>query len=132
MIRINNIEFRKYNSIKTKKPLYEIIKWEFNPYYGKYDEYIKDGYEESFGGNFLQKNGCSIQKTFFDKPESCFVIAFIEKDSESWELKCVGERLLDLTPEEWDDFHQVYTLGQAKLNKTKLNKNAKTVISKSI
>ena len=42
MIRINNIEFRKYNSTKTKKPLYEIIKWESNFYYGKYDEYIKD------------------------------------------------------------------------------------------
>ena len=37
-----------------------------------------------------------------------------------------------LTGAEQDDFHQVYTLGQAKLNKTKLNKNAKTVISKSI
>ena len=22
-----------------------------------------------------------------------------------------------LTPEEWEDFHQVYTLGQSKLNK---------------
>ena len=70
MIRINNIEFRKYNSTKTKKPLYEIIKWKSNPYYGKKLEYFH---------------------------------------------------------EEWDDFHQVYTLGQ-----TKLNKNAKTVISKSI
>jgi uncharacterized protein YozE (UPF0346 family) len=47
----------------------------------------------------------------------CFVIAFIEKGSESWELKSVGERLLELTPEEWEDFHKVYTIGQSKLNK---------------
>ena len=47
----------------------------------------------------------------------CIVIAFIEKGSEDWELRSVGERLLELTPEEWEDFHQVYTIGQSKLNK---------------
>lgn len=120
MIRINNIEFRKYNSTKTKRPLYEIIKWKSNPYYGKKLEY----FHEEWG---LPKNGHTIDIEFFNTRETCFVIAFIEKDSESWELRSVGERLLDLTPEEWNDFHQVYTLGQAKLNK-----NAKTVISKSI
>lgn len=67
MIRINNIEFRKYNSTKTKKPLYEIIKWESNPYYNKKLEYFKEGYKVNHEG--------------------------------------------------WDDFHQVCTLGQAKLNK---------------
>jgi hypothetical protein len=127
MIRINNIEFKKYNSTKTKKPLYEIIKWESNPYFGKEQEYRDDGYVDSFGGDFLQKHGHNIQKTFFNRKETCFVIAFIEKGSESWELRSVGQILLDLTPEEWDDFHQVYTLGQAKLNK-----NEKTNISKSI
>ena len=127
MIRINNIEFRKYNSTKTKKPLYEIIKWEPNPYYDKKLEYFKKGYKVNHEGWGLTKNGHTIDMEFFNTRESCFVIAFIEKKSESWELRSVGERLLDLTPEEWDDFHQVYTLGQAKLNK-----NAKTVISKSI
>jgi hypothetical protein len=47
----------------------------------------------------------------------CIVIAFIEKGSEDWGLRSVGERLLELTPEEWEDFHQIYTLGQSKLNK---------------
>ena len=47
----------------------------------------------------------------------CIVIAFIEKGSEDWGLRSVGERLLELTPEEWEDFHQVYTIGQSKLNK---------------
>ena len=127
MIRINNIEFKKYNSNKTKKPLYEIIKWESNPYYDKKLEYLKEGYKVNHEGWGLTKNGHTIDMKFFNTRESCFVIAFIEKNSESWELRSVGERLLDLTPEEWNDFHQVYTLGQAKLNK-----NAKTVISKSI
>lgn len=117
MIRINNIEFRKYNSTKTKKPLYEIIKWESNPYYNKKLEYFKEGYKVNHEGWDLTKNGYTIDMEFFNTREFCFVIAFIEKESESWELRSVGERLLDLTPEEWDDFHQVYTLGQAKLNK---------------
>jgi len=50
-------------------------------------------------------------------PKSCYVIAFIEKGKESWELRSVGERMLELTPEEQQDFFTVYTLGQAKLNK---------------
>lgn len=116
-IRINNIEFKKYTSTKKDKPLYEIVKWEYNFYYGKEEEYRNNGYVDSFGGDFLQKEGKSIQKSFFSSLESCYVIAFIEKGKESWELKSVGERMLDLTPEEWVEFHQVYTLGQAKLNK---------------
>jgi hypothetical protein len=52
-----------------------------------------------------------------DDTPYCIVIAFIEKSSEDWELRSVGERLFELTPEEWEDFHQVYTLGQSKLNK---------------
>lgn len=116
-IRINNIEFGKYTSTKTPKPLYEIIKWELNPYFGKEEEYKEQGYVDNFEGNFLEKDNKRIQKSFFTLPETCYVIAFIEKGSENWELKSIGERLLELTPEEWEDFHQVYTLGQIKLNK---------------
>jgi len=39
-IRINNIEFRKYNS-KSKNPLYEIIKWTINLHFNKEEEYRK-------------------------------------------------------------------------------------------
>lgn len=116
-IRINNIEFRKYTSTKQKNPLYEIIKWSTNPYYGKEEEYRKKGYIDNFGGSWLQKDGHSIDKYFFLNPESCYVLAFIEKGSEEWELKSVGERLLDLTPDEWIEFGEVYKLGQNKLNK---------------
>jgi hypothetical protein len=118
-IRINNIEFRKYRATKTEEVFYEIIKWQNNPHYGKEEEYRADGYVDSFGGDFLQKNGSNIQKSFFTLPETCYMIASVHKYSEGWYLKSVGERLLELTPEEWDDFHQVYTLGQSKLNKIK-------------
>ena len=117
-IRINNIEIREYTSTKKDKPFYEIIKWYPNIYFGKEEEYIKDGYVDN--GDSLKKEkpqmGHSISKNAFTLPESCYVIAFIEKGSD-WQLRSVGERLLELTPEEWNDFHQVYTLGQSKLNK---------------
>ena len=117
-IRINNIEIREYTSTKKDKPLYEIIKWYPNIYFGK-EEYIKDGYVNN--GDSLKKEKLhldhSISKNAFTLPESCYGIAFIEKGSEDWQLRSVGERLLELTPEEWNDFHQVYTLGQSKINK---------------
>jgi hypothetical protein len=121
MIRINNIEFKKYNSTKTKKPFYEIIKWTNNPYYSKEQDYRKDGYIDSFGGDFLEKDGHSIQKSFFENKQTCIVIAFIEKGSESYELKSVGDRLLELTKEEKDDFFEVYKLGNKKLSKNESN-----------
>ena len=117
--RINDIEFKKNTSSKTKKPLYEIVKWQINKHYGKEQEYRDKGYVDSFGDFYLQKGCSSIQKSFFTLPETCYVIAFIEKEKDNWELKSVGERMLDLTPEEWEDFHKVYTLGQTKLNKKK-------------
>jgi len=118
-IRINNLEFKEYSTTKRNKPLYEIIKWYPNVYFGKEEELRKEGYVDNFEGWGLVKNNHNISKTFFDSPEICFVLAFIEKGKESWALRSVGERLLELTPEEWEDFHKVYTLGQNKLNKTK-------------
>jgi hypothetical protein len=119
-IRINNIEFKKYISTKRDKSLYEIVKWYPNIHFGKEEEYKKDGYVDSFGGEFLRKDGHEIHKSFFISPESCYVIAFIEKGKESWELRSVGERLLGLTPEEQQHFFTAYTLGQNKLNKNEI------------
>jgi len=118
-IRIKNIEFRKYKSSKKKYPLYEIVKWSPNSFYNKEQEYRDNGYVDSFGDSFLQKDNASISKTYFINPESCYVIAFIEKNNDMWCFRSVGERLLDLTPEEWNDLNQVYKLGQYKLNKKK-------------
>jgi len=114
-IRINNIEFRKYRATKTEEVFYEITKWQNNDYYGKEEEYRADGYVDD--GDYLRKDFTNISKSLFKLPETCYMIASVHKYSEGWYLKSVGERLLELTPEEWNDFHQVYTLGQSKLNK---------------
>ena len=115
-IRINNLEFRECSSL-FKDNLYEIIKWYPNNYFGKEEELRKEGYTDNFEGWGITKDNHTISKAFFNSPESCYVIAFIEKGKESWELRSVGERMLELTPEEQQDFFTVYTLGQAKLNK---------------
>mgnify|MGYP003443375293 CR=1 FL=1 len=112
-IRINDLEFRKCSSF-FKDNLHEIIKWYPNNYFGKEEEL---GYIDNFEGWGITKDNHTISKAFFNSPESCYVIAFIEKGKESWELRSVGERMLELTPEEQQDFFTVYTLGQAKLNK---------------
>lgn len=117
--RIGNIEFRKYPHDK-RKGFYEIVKWQSNPYYGREQEYRDNGYVDSFLGDSLTNNGRSIQKTSFSLPETCYVLAFVEKGNESWELRSVGERLLELTPEEVTTFFEVYRKGQKKLNKTKI------------
>lgn len=114
-IRINNIEFRKYTTTKIKKKFYEIIKWQDNPYYGKEQEYLNRGYIESFGGDYLTDGIKSISKSTFNIEESAYVIAFVERDSESWYLKTVGNRMLELNNDELNDFIQVYRNGNKKL-----------------
>jgi hypothetical protein len=127
--RMDNIQVRNFWMDKgTPKPFtsyegpkfshFEIVKWEPNPYYGKYDDYIKDGYEESFGGDFLQKPGHSIQKTFFDKPESCYVIAYwvdMDHDEMSPDLKFVGSRPFELDPQEKVYFMQLAEITQKEI-----------------
>jgi hypothetical protein len=113
-IRINNIEFREYTSTKVNKSFYEIVKWHSNPNYNKEQEYKDNGYVHI--GGFLKKDFHSIDINCFKNPESCYVIAFIEKGSESWDLRSVGERLVELNQEEQNDFFDVYKMGQFKLN----------------
>lgn len=129
--RMDNIQVRNFWMDKgTPKPFtsyegpnfshFEIVKWEPNPYFAKYDDYIKDGYEESFGGDFLQKDGHSIQKTFFDKPESCYVIAYwvdINHDEMTPDLKFVGSRPFDLEPQEKIYFMQLAEITQKEIEK---------------
>jgi hypothetical protein len=118
-IRVNNIECRKYTATKTDDVHYEIVKWEKNLYFGKEEEYRKDGYVDSFGGDFLQKNGSSIQKTFFNHEETCYTVASLNLNRKEPDvyLESVGSRLLDLTPEEIQDFFEVYRIANPKIYK---------------
>lgn len=118
-IRINNVEGRKYTSTKLKETLYEIVLWSPNVYYNKEKEYLGNGYVESFGGEFLSKNGHSISKSFFKSPETCYVIAHLELNEREPDvnLKSIGSRLLDLTDDEINDFLLVYKTINKKIMK---------------
>lgn len=116
-IRIDNFEVRKYNTTKTKQKFYEIIKWEPCRYYGKLDEYLNNGYKESFGGSMIQKDNHSISKSFFDIPETCYTISTIEQNNEGWYLKTVLDRFCTLTDVEQMKFIGLYILADQKLNK---------------
>ncbi len=118
-IRIGNIECRKYTSTKTDKLFYEIIKWSINPSYGKMQEYLDDGYVDSFGTDFLQKGNSSVQKTKFELKETCFTVASLHK-SEDWSLQSVGGRICELSDDELLDFMEVYKFSDKKLNKETL------------
>jgi len=100
---------------------FEILKWEPNHYYGKLQEYINDGWEIGFSGDFLQKNHTSIQLSFFThSPESCYMLAMwknMDHDEKSPDLEFVGSRPFDLTPEEQLVFMKLAKEGQAHIEK---------------
>ncbi len=124
-IRINNIECRKYTSTKVKEVFYEIVKWTENPHFGAEKAYRENGYEDSFGGDFLQNpNGSSIQKSFFQSPETCCTIAtlHLNKKEPDIDFKSVGSRLLDLNKGDRDDLFLVYTIANPKIYKKHLSK----------
>ena len=115
-IRINNIECRKHAPSTKGKFLYEIVKWQTNPYYGKEEELIKDGYEWSISGEFLQKDEHIIDGMCFYAKESCYVIAWLKIGSEDTPyIETVGDRLLDLDGAELYSFMEVYRRADEKL-----------------
>ena len=115
-IRISNIECRRY----LGKDFYEIIHWHPNQYFGKLDEYIEKGWIMSPLGEFLRKDNSSIDINFFKKnPETCYVVAWLNRDSESWYLQAVGSRPVELDKEDFRDFIEIWKYADKKLNKRK-------------
>jgi len=112
-----------------KKPnfsFFEIVKWEANPYFGMEESYRDAGYEDSFGGDFLQKDGHSIQKFFFIKNESCYMIAHwedIDHDEKIPDLKFVGSRPFELDDDERETFMLLAKIGQEHIQKVLNNFN---------
>ena len=102
---------------------FEIVKWEQNGYYGKLQEYLDNGWEISFGGEFLQKigGGHSISLSFFTgRPESCYMFGCwrnMDHDEKSPDLEFVGSRPMQLTEEEWKDFGILAKAGQEHIEK---------------
>lgn len=111
-IRIENIELKK---TKYKDSPYEFVKWYSNPTYGKWDEMVKEGWKEDYDS--LTKDHISYHKSCFQNPESCYVIAWMKKDNNSWYLEYVENRLLDLSIEERNIFFDIYKKADKKLNK---------------
>ena len=120
-IRINNIEFRNNCNTNPSFGRGEFLVWEPCSYYGKYDEYIKDGFVEKDG--FLRKDRSNISVKFFDMKETCYVIAWLKYDEREGccDLESVGPRLLHLSDEDRKDFFEVYKIADEKM--TEVNSN---------
>lgn len=98
---------------------FEILKWQPNHYYGKLDEYLANGYTNE--GRFISNGGSNIDIKFFDKPESCYMLASwnnIDHDEMSPDLEFVGNRVFELSAEEKLIFMELAEKGQNYIQKT--------------
>ena len=86
-------------------------------YYGKLDEYLADGWEYVDEGTRIRKDNCTISKSFFDLEELLMSIADITYDpsEDCTDLETVGERVLNLSKKDREDFFEVYELAARKL-----------------
>jgi hypothetical protein len=117
-VRINNIEFRNNCNTNPSIDKGEFLVWQPCSYYGKYDEYIKNGCVEKNGFVRDERNRVNISKEFFDIKETCYVIAWLNYDKKEWccDLESVGPRLLELNDENRKDFFEVYKIADKKMN----------------
>ena len=102
-LRIDNIELRKIN---YKDSPYEFVKWYPNTYYKQEEKMLSEGYTDT--GYSLRKDNVSVSYSCFENPESCYVVAWLEKDKEGCYLRTVGDRLLELSKEERDTLFEIY------------------------
>ena len=101
----------KYNPFS----FFEILKHEKNFYYNKEQEYRDKGYVDSYGGDYLEKENTAIQRSFFDKPESVYMLAHwvkLDHDEKTPDLVFCGSRPFELTTEEQIVFMQLAKEGQ--------------------
>ena len=99
--RIDNIAF-EWSDYNKK---YQIIQYYPNDYYGELETYIKNGYKQE--GDVLTKPGFSIDISLFTKKELSFVIAFLDKTSDGWEMRTVGARPFNLLENQFEAFHKI-------------------------
>ena len=120
-IRINNIGARPPAYIgqppKDAHRRLSIVLYYPCQYYGKLEEYIADGWEYVDDGTRLRKDNCTMSKSFFDKEELLMSIADLEYDpsEDCTNLETVGERVLNLSKQNREDFFEVYELAARKL-----------------
>lgn len=106
-IRIGNMEYIHDPRFK-KNFSYEhsILQWHPNSYFGKLDDYLKDGYVEKDG--FVSKDNIHIDRRMFDCPEMNCVVAHLEfNGSNEYDVVSVGRRVIDLDKRDAKDLHRV-------------------------
>ena len=117
--RIGNLELRRASYLLPEEeypehPSYHIDYWYPNCYYGKENEYIKDGDWYIYPDNSY----CRVHKDCFKNPQSCFAIASFDYDKEGfYELHFIGDRPLHITEEERKIFWELIIFGDKELNK---------------
>jgi hypothetical protein len=94
-----------------------IVEFFPNARYGKLQEYINHGWKDD--GDYVRRDMCSIDKKCFEGIENNIVIAFLKYNSkeEDTVLETVGERVLNLSPEDRETFFEVYALAAKRLTK---------------
>ena len=115
--RIGNLMFRKatYLCEEPEFPSWHIDFFYPNPYYGKENEYKKDG---DFYVEVNTEYPINIHKVRFKYKESCYAVASFTRNKEGYyELKFIGDRPLNLNEEELKDFWEVVKYGYKELNK---------------
>jgi hypothetical protein len=114
-IRINNIGAR--SASENAHRTLSIVQYYPCQYYGKLYDYLADGWEYDDTNTCLRKDNCTISKSVFDLQEMNMVIAYIKYDPDELctDLKSVGERVLNLSKQDRDDFFEVYELAARKL-----------------
>ena len=117
--RIGNLMFRKatYLCEEPEFPSWNIYFFYPNPYYGKENEYKKDG---DFYVTVNTEYPISIHKVRFKYKESCYAVASFTRDKEGYyELKFIGDRPLNLNKTDFADFMKLVKYGNNKLNELK-------------
>ena len=123
-IRINNIGARPPVYIgeppKNSYRTLSIVQYYPCQYYGKLEEYLADGWQYVDEGTRIRKDNCTISRSLFDKEELLMSIASITYDpsEDCTDLQTVGERILNLSKENREDFFEVYELAARKLRET--------------
>jgi hypothetical protein len=111
-IREGSISFRHNNYY------YEFIVWYPNTYYGKREEILSGGKYTLLENGGLSSDSHIIHYSCFENKENCLVVAYLEIDKDdNYDLVTVGDRLLDLTEKEKDNFFTVYKQARKYLEK---------------
>jgi len=116
MIRIGDIEFKhdpEFEEHHTSE--YTISKWFENEYYGKYDEYLKNGYVED--GEMISKDNIHLDKNVFNGKQHRYIIASIRlnRAGDEFDIISYGTRCFELSDNDFKDLKRVIHIFEEEL-----------------